>query len=375
MKYVFYDAESVDFEHKCSFTFGYLVTDENFNVLHPKEDIVFNPDIPKEDWDWRAYRKILQNSYDKNKLVKLKTFPSYYNKIRKLFEGDEVYCVGFEVNEDVKYLLGNCDKYGLNSIDFKYIDLRDIIKLLTGENASSLIIEYIRYFNKPYNGIHKSCNDAEMTMLILKEILRRYKKSLPDILKEHKELVGVSENFVYGFDGNKFDIKNPIIFEKIGKTKIKMMKEGQEDFIVRGTINHFLFNRFIDFAEQSENLEQKLKGKKISISLNYELYNYQNMLKIIQRIKNLGGEYVKKGSLADIFVKQDKPLINNDGEPKECVKYKYVLEAIEKENKKIDILEFEEFLKLIDLTNEQLNTMQNIDVEYLKDEKYDLKQE
>jgi len=84
---------------------------------------------------------------------------------------------------------------------------------------------------------------------------------------------------------------------------------------------------------------------------------------------------VKKGSFADIFVKQDKPLINNDGEIKECVKYKYVLEAIEKENKKIDILEFDEFLKLIDLTNEQLNNMQNIDVEYLKDEKFNLKQE
>ena len=41
MKYVFYDAESIDKEHKCSFTFGYLVTDENFNILVPKEDIVF----------------------------------------------------------------------------------------------------------------------------------------------------------------------------------------------------------------------------------------------------------------------------------------------------------------------------------------------
>ena len=45
MKYVFYDAESVDKEHKCSFTFGYLVTDEKFNVIIPKEDIVFNPEI------------------------------------------------------------------------------------------------------------------------------------------------------------------------------------------------------------------------------------------------------------------------------------------------------------------------------------------
>lgn len=50
-KYVFYDSESIDIKHKYSFTFGYVVTDENFNVIMPKEDIVFNPDIPKQDWD------------------------------------------------------------------------------------------------------------------------------------------------------------------------------------------------------------------------------------------------------------------------------------------------------------------------------------
>lgn len=376
MKYVFYDAESIDKEHKCSFTFGYLVTDENFNILVPKEDIVFNVDIPKENWDWRAIRNVLKGSYNEKDFMSKKTFPQVYGKIKKLLECDDVLCVGFETNEDVKYLLGNCDKYGLEPINFKYIDLRDIIRFLTGEKSSSLILEYIKYLHKPYFGIHKSCNDAEMTMLILKEILKLYKKTLSKILDENTGFIGVSDGFIYGFDGNKYDIKNPreSKYEKVEKKKLRIAKPGQEDFILRGSLNNILFLRFLDYAEKTENLEQKLKDKKISISLNYEMYNFQNMLKIIQRIKNLGGEYVKKGSLVDIFVKQDAPEKDENGELIPCSKYNYVLEAIEKERKKIEILEFDEFLKLIDLTKEQLENMPNIDVEYLKDEKYGVKQ-
>ena len=372
MKYVFYDAESVDKEHKCSFTFGYLVTDEKFNVIIPKEDIVFNPEIEQENYDWWAYRHILNDSYSERDFVNKKPFPHFYKKIKSLFNDEDILCVGFEVNEDVKYLLGNCDKYGLEPINFRYIDLRDVISLLTGEKASSLALEYVRYYHKPYNGIHKSDNDAEMTMLILKELLRLKKKSLSKILDENKGLIGNSEGFVYGFDGNKFDLKNPREpnYEMIGKIKVKKMKEGQENYIIRGTINSLLFARFIDFAEKTEDLEQKLEGKKISISLNYELYNFQNMLKIVQRIKNLGGEYVKKGSFADIFVKQDAPVKDKNGELIPCLKYNYVLEAIEKEGKNIEILEFDEFLNLVDLTKEQLDKMSNIDVDYLKDEKY-----
>lgn len=375
MKYVFYDAESIDKEHKCSFTFGYLVTDENFNILVPKEDIVFNVDIPKENWDWRAIKNVLKGSYNEKDFMSKKTFPQVYSKIKRLLEGDDILCVGFEVNEDVKYLLGNCNKYELEPINFKYIDLRDVIRFLTGEKSSSLILEYIKYLHKPYFGIHKSCNDAEMTMLILKEILMLYKKTLSKILDEKTGFIGVSDGFIYGFDGNKYDIKNPreSKYEKVGERKFKKNKPCQEDWILRGSLNNILFLRFLDYAEKTENLEQKLKDKKISISLNYEMYNFQNMLKIIQRIKNLGGEYVKKGSLADIFVKQDAPVKDENGEMILCSKYNYVLEAIEKEGKKIEILEFDEFLKLIDLTKEQLENMPNVDVEYLKDEKYGVK--
>ena len=195
-------------------------------------------------------------------------------------------------------------------------------------------------------------------------------------MTEDENLIGKSNGFIYGFNGNEFDIKNPreSKYEKVGERKFKKNKPGQEDWILRGSLNNILFLRFLDYAEKTEILEQKLKDKKISISLNYEMYNFQNMLKIIQRIKNLGGEYVKKGSLADIFVKQDAPVKDENGELIPCSKYNYVLEAIEKEGKKIEILEFDEFLKLIDLTKEQLENMPNIDVEYLKDEKYGVKQ-
>ena len=72
-KYVFYDSESIDIKHKYSFTFGYVVTDENFNVIMPREDIVFNPDIPKQDWDWWAYRKLLRESYPQKQIISAKT--------------------------------------------------------------------------------------------------------------------------------------------------------------------------------------------------------------------------------------------------------------------------------------------------------------
>ena len=373
MKYLFYDAESIDIEHKCSFTFGYLVTDDKFNIIIPKEDIVFNPDIQKKDWDWRAIRTIINDSYFEKNILKNKTFPHYYNKIKNLFKED-VLCIGFETNEDVKYLLGNCNKYDLEPINFKYIDLRDIIKYLTGEKSKSLIFEYIKYFHKFNNEVHKSSTDAEMTMLILKEILKLNKRTLDDILKENENFVGVSKDFIYGFNDNKIDIKNPkeSTRPKLGKYKAKKIKEGQEDWIKKGSINNLLFIRFLDFVKPIEEVKQIFKDKKISISLNYEMYHFQDMLKIVQLITNYGGEYVKKGSLADIFVKQDEVVYDKNGNIIPCSKYKYVLESIQ-EGKNIEILEFDEFLSKLHITKEQLEVMQKIDTEYLNDEKYSSK--
>ena len=96
--------------------------------------------------------------------------------------------------------------------------------------------------------------------------------------------------------------------------------------------------------------EQTLLGKRISISLNYEAYNFINMMKIVQLICDCGGEYVKKASTADIFVKYH---LIEEGEERRCSKYEFVQEEINK-GKQIAVVEFEEFLNLLGFTEKNL---------------------
>ena len=68
----------------------------------------------------------------------------------------------------------------------------------------------------------------------------------------------------------------------------------------------------------------------------------------------------------NIFVKYH--LIEN-GEERKCSKYEFVKEEIAK-GTEIEVLEFEEFLQSLGITEEQLNEMPAEDYEYLMDEKY-----
>lgn len=372
MKYVFYDSESVDIKHKYSFTFGYIVTDENFNIIKPCEDFVFDPVVPQSEWDWWAYKKLLQESYPINLIKRAKPFSHYYNKIKDLFKGEDVLCIGYEINEDVKYLLANCERDNLEPINFNYIDLRVLLRKLTGKRPDSLALEYVKYTHKPYTDAHRSSADAEMTMVVMKEALKKYKINLSNYINENTSLLGTMNGFIYGFNGKTNDLKNPreSSYERVGKSRFKKPKEGREDFIDKWTKNELLFTRFLDFVEPTSPGQGLLKDKKISLSLNYESTHFQNMLKLIQIITNEGGTYIKKGSFADIFVKEDLVYLDDEGNPRSCSRYKYVMESIEKEGKNIQIIEFDEFLSLLGLTKEELNSMPTIDVDYLMDDKY-----
>ena len=134
--------------------------------------------------------------------------------------------------------------------------------------------------------------------------------------------------------------------------------------ILKGSRNNLLFLRLLDHVQPKNEREQIFVGKKISISLNYELYHFRNMLKIVQMICDCGGEYVKKASIADIFVSYED--VENG---RTCTKQKFVEEAIAN-GAQIQMMSFEEFLKQLNLTEEELNALPDEDVDYLLDEKY-----
>lgn len=85
MKYLFFDCEFANCydskEKICEF--GYVMVDENFKVLY-KDNIIINPNIKPNEWDWYALRKILTRKREEyeNKLF----FPAYHKKIVALIQ-------------------------------------------------------------------------------------------------------------------------------------------------------------------------------------------------------------------------------------------------------------------------------------------------
>ena len=150
------------------------------------------------------------------------------------------------------------------------------------------------------------------------------------------------------------------------KNRIRPLKEGQEDFILKGSKNYIMFLRYLDFVSPKSNREQTLRGQKVSISLNYELYNFTKMMLIIQRICDHGGEYVRKASTATIFVKEPN---NKSSEERDCTKFNYVQEQISN-GVQIEVIEFGELMNRLDINNEDLAMAQDVDYEYLLDDKY-----
>ena len=78
------------------------------------------------------------------------------------------------------------------------------------------------------------------------------------------------------------------------------------------------------------------------------------MMNLVQIIKNEGGEYILKGSEGDIFVTYAS--FHEDGTPWVCNREKYVDIALS-EGKTIQKISFDDFLRILGMTNEELEAL------------------
>ena len=59
MNYLFFDVESIDLKHETICSFGYILTDENFNMIE-NDDLLINPNLKKNQFDKWSIDKILK---------------------------------------------------------------------------------------------------------------------------------------------------------------------------------------------------------------------------------------------------------------------------------------------------------------------------
>lgn len=374
MKYLFFDIECANRDslgRNQIYSFGYLLADDNMHILYREKDILINPNI--KHWDWKVLKEML--AYPKEEVIKQPKFKGVYKKIRSLLENDDTIVCGFSVKDDVGYLLDECERYNCEPFQFKFYDIQRLDSNVSGTKVSGLSSTYIKWCARLADSAHRSDVDARYTYEIARAICDKKKKNLLDLFQENENCGGKIDGFSFGYNDEELLTRN----ERFAKRKEKrrqyfleykekngerLLKAECQDFILKGSRNDLLFLRLLDNVQPKNDREKIFAGKKISISLNYELYHFKNMLKIVQIICDCGGEYVKKASIADIFIYYED--IKNG---RTCTKQKFV-EAAVANGAKIQTISFSEFLMSLGLTEEALNTLPDENVEYLLDEKY-----
>ena len=340
MRYLFFDIECCDGTHICEF--GYVITDENFNPLE-KKDITINP---KEKFylTGRPNRPDIKLFYSEEFYYNSPEFPTFYEEIKTLLEYDDQIIVGHAISNDANFINIACKNYRKRPINFRFNDSQKIYKEFFGTNKSisledageELKVDFPQY-------LHKSDDDSELTMKLVKSMCEQLEVTLPELIDLCLSCMGRTENFVVQYDEAK-EKWNELLL--VAQTDPDGLSEKKK---------RYLLGKFLKTVKKTEELTPIFKGKSISISLNYELTHFRDVFVLIQLIVNHGGKYKSKSSESDIFV--EYPLFDENGKKLFCSRLKYVEEA-NAAGGAIRIVSFREFLSLLEINEEELQNMQ-----------------
>ena len=353
-KYLFFDMEyatSKGSVRGCEF--GYVLTDEKFRVL-AKENIIINPNILRSEWDYYVVNHILTRSIAEYE--SRPKFPYFYEKIRNLIlMSDRVF--GHTLSSDAEALNDDCKRYELPSIDFDFYDVKEFYRAYASSHNGlgvSAILEAMHIVGQGKE--HDAGVDALNTMLVLKAILDSLEVSLEDLLI----LCPTSQDRSEGYLVASLEATRQLQEEREPRTP-KRPKADANDILYH-RFNGRRFSQFIDNAKPQGEVGVRFQGQKVCLSSGYENHHFRQCMNLAQLITNEGGQITRKASLSNVFVKYD--VYNEDGTLVTDIRYEYV--ALENEyGGHIEIIEFEELLSRLGITEQELDEMPPISLDFV----------
>ena len=340
MRYLFFDIECCNGYDICEF--GYVITDEEFNIQE-KKVITINPESPF-NLTGRAHKKGIHLYFPQSVYYESNTFTHFYGEIKNLIEYPDQLIVGHGISNDAVFLRTACERYRLGPINFRFADSQrmyaeyaNIHEYVSLENAGNLLsIEKPEY-------LHKSDDDSELTMNLVKRMCNELDCPLADLIELCDSCSGKSENFEIGYDSADKKLQ-----EKYERAKNGISNE------IKGQ-NFKMFLHFLKGVEPKESVvNSPLNGKSVCVSSNYEYHHFREMLSLVQLLSNHHAEYRLIAPRCQIFVTFDAK--DKNGNDKFCARLKRVKEAIEK-GRKIKIMSFSKLLEILNVSEEDLTAM------------------
>lgn len=184
MKILSFDIESVTGSHTdgSMCTFGYCIADENFSILTEK-DIVMRPYT-------KRYETKIKLHYEKSFIKAQPKFPEFYDEISSLLKQAD-YIIGFSVMNDVEFLNSACQSYGLDKIEYSFLDVQLLYKTIYKKPTMSGLEKIAEELGVEYKA-HRSDEDARVTLLVLKHLCEKEGVTLAELIRKYCITLGVN---------------------------------------------------------------------------------------------------------------------------------------------------------------------------------------
>ena len=174
MNLVFFDIECASvFKYSAKIcAFGYVVCDEQFNILE-KEDVLVNPKGKFHLTDNRGDRGIVL-PYEYSEFKKYPPFTQVFPKIKALLEDRNNLVFGHATINDVKYLDLETNRFHLPPFNFSFSDSQLMYMTAMNDFSRQFGLEYItKDLNVEFTP-HRAADDAYATMRVVEALCKKY---------------------------------------------------------------------------------------------------------------------------------------------------------------------------------------------------------
>ena len=326
MNYLFFDIECANcFDGNGKICeFSYVLTDGEFNVLK-EESMKMNPCAEFDKKGFAMANIHLEEDYDY--YYKQPDFAHFYPEIRRVLQMGNVRVVGHETKSDAQYLIGECKRYNLQSINFVFYDTKKLAKLIYKRDKNMSLSSLYQDFCKPEGDIikHQSLADARMTMEVAKFYAQDQKIPFYQVLTKYS----LSEGEAY---------------------KGRVLESGRSPFGYTDSMQ--MAKKAQKIVEEFVKFEMTYESEKTYVlPLEFEKNNFKGLIVILNRMKEKGVLYLSRldRGLTDRLV-----YVANDGENRKLEKY----QANQRKNEldeTVNTISFSDFLQMLDLTEEDLS--------------------
>ena len=199
MKYLFFDCECANcYDHQgkiCSF--GYTITDTNFKVLE-KKDLIMNPDAPFDPHVLGIGENSIDLAYTPVRFQYAPKFDAFYPALVSLLTDKDTVVFGYAVENDIGFLYSDCHRYQKPMPNFTFYDIQEIYRIYREWDRSPSLEDALKDLNVPFDSYaeHRSSDDAEMSMLLLKEMAQEIGQSAEELVKTYPTSGGSTPTFM-----------------------------------------------------------------------------------------------------------------------------------------------------------------------------------